>query len=553
MMLRELRHLAVVACTCAVVSAQGATFEELQLRVSSLRPNGEVIVDRGKRDAVMVGDRIVLTPRNGQTLQGRVTEVDERTALVALDDPAAVVAIGTRGTVTIPRSRRAAAPEAQPQQPVPTLPPTPADPRKPVAEEEWKPGMPLLGTTRPPRPEERPSSMHGRLYGAASIVRTLDSFDQSFLDTGVDVELDNLGGDGGTVRFHGEFNWSTETSERTGTDLRLFELSYERGGTRFQPWRWQVGRFLHRDMPEFGMLDGVEVGYRREGSSRIGASFGWLPELDEDLESFADMQIAAWYVWNQDVAERVQLALGYQKSWHRLDADRDLVVVRGRYLPLEGWDLSSTAWLDFYTSGDDLKDESFEITRANVFVARRWEQRAGLEAFYDHEEYPEMLRRELPQQIQPLTLIGAHQDRVSLHAWVMGGTTRWFTRLSGWVDEEREGGAAELGMQLEGLLQAKARTTLALFDVQGLTNTVLGGRIEHGANHGWGRLDMLYELGFVHHEGFPNDRDDLLQHRVAALGTRSFASSWDATFWVDATLWDDDLSFGLGIHVQKLF
>jgi hypothetical protein len=553
-MIRELhRPWAVALATCAVAAAQENVFEEVALRVSSLRPNGACIVDRGNRDQVQAGDRVIFAPRNGPVVQGRVAEVDERTALVELADPAAVVPIGTRGHVLVPKARRAAAQPAPAQQP--TQPsPTATDPSAPPAEEEWRPGMPLLGTTRPPRPVERPATMRGRFYGGANVVRTLGSWSQSYLDTGVDVELDNLRGDGGTLRVHGEFNWSKETSENTGADLRLFELSYERGGTRFQPWRWQVGRFLQRDMPEFGVLDGIEVGYRREGSARFGASFGYLPELDEDMESFADLQLAAWYVWNQDIAERVQVGVGYQKSWHRFELDRDLVLVKARYLPVEGWDLSSTLWIDFYTSGDDLKDETVEVSRANVFASRRWAKRGGVEAFFDHEEYPETRRRELPQTIQPLTLIDAHQDRVSLHAWVdTESGTRWFTRLTGWIDEAREGGAVELGVQIEGLLQPRTRTTLALFDVQGLTNTVFGARIEHGGTHDWGRLDLLYELGFVHHEGFPADSDDLLQHRVGALATTGVGAGWDATFFADGTLWDDELSLGIGIYLQKLF
>jgi hypothetical protein len=259
-------------------------------------------------------------------------------------------------------------------------------------------------------------------------------------------------------------------------------------------------------------------------------------------------------VWNQDVAERVQVRLGYQKSWHRLEADRDLVVVAARYLPLTGWMLSTTLWIDFYSARDDLKDESVEVTRANAFASRRWEKRGGVELLFDHEEYPEMLRRELPQSILPATLIDAHQDRLSLHAWIHSGDdTRWFARLTGWADEQREGGAAELGVAAEGMLQRGARTVLALYDSHGLTSTVVGGRVEHGGGYSWGRLDLLYELGFVHHEGFPDDRDDLLQHRLGTLATTALGSGWDTTFFADATLWDDEVSFGLGIHVQKLF
>lgn len=545
------RHVCVFFAATAVVVAQEGEFEQLQLRVSSLRPNGACVVDRGKRDLVEVGDRVVLEPRNGPPLQGTVVEVGDRTAVVELADRSAVATVGTRGHLLVPKSRQAQVPPP-PQVPVP-LPQEPA-PQSPPGEEEWKPGMPLLGTTRPPRPDERPLSYSGRLYTTASLVHTLDTWTNSYLRSGADVQVDNVDGAGGTVRLHGDFDWLTETTEQTGTDIRLYDFSYERGGTRFDAWRWQVGRFQHRDMPEFGLLDGIEVGYRKESGDRFGASFGYLPELDEDLESFADLQIAAWYVWNQDVAERVTFAIGYQKSWHRLDVDRDLVVAKMRYLPLEGWDTWGSVWIDFYNDSDNLKNETLEITRANFFVNRRWEKEGGLELMYDHEEYPETLRRELPQTIQVNTLIAAHVDRVSLLGYVHASDeTRWFTRLTGWIDEEREGGAAEIGIEYAGATKERTRTAFALFDVQGLTSTMLGGRIEYGGTWSFGRLDMLYELGFVHHEGFPDDRDDLLQHRLAGIWTTGLGAGWDASFGVDGTLWDEELSIGVSTYLQRLF
>ena len=42
-----------------------------------------------------------------------------------------------------------------------------------------------------------------------------------------------------------------------------------------------------------------------------------------------------------DERERFTLTGGYQKTWHRWDADRDLIVAKARYLPHDGWDVSS--------------------------------------------------------------------------------------------------------------------------------------------------------------------------------------------------------------------
>jgi hypothetical protein len=540
-----LRLLGPCLCIAAAV-AQDDAFNKLPLRISSVRPNGACIVDRGRRDLVQIGDRVVLEPRNGKAVLGSVVEVEDRTSRIDVVDRAAVLPIGTKGYLLLPKGRRA--PAAAPAAP-PVPPPAPAAPK----EEEWRPGMPLLGTSRPPRPSERPSSAHGRYYADGHLVRTLDSWKHSYLNTGADVEIDNLGGGGGTLRFHGEFDWNTEFSGETGTDLRLHDLSYVHGGSRFEPLRWQVGRFLPLDMPEFGLLDGIEIGYRREGGHRFGGSVGYLPLLDEDMESFADLQVAAWYVWNGDPEERVSFGIGYQKTWHRLAIDRDLVVAKFRYLPLEGWDVAGSVWVDFYHGSDALKDDEFGITRANLFTSRRW-QEGGIELAYDHEEYPELLRNELLPTILPLTISEAHQDRVSLHAWSQQGEgTRWHVRLTGWVDEEREGGAFEFGVEIPGLLQKDTRTGFALFDVQGLTSTVVGARIEHGGTFCFGRLDALYELGFVHHEGFPEDRNDLIQNRLGVVVSSDLGNGWDSMISIDGTLWDKELSYGVGLYLQLHF
>jgi len=539
---------------CAPAVAQGTGVEQVPLRVATARPNGQCIIDRGKRDKVQVNDRVVLSPRGGQTLPGRVVQVENRTALVQLLDPKAKVVAGVRGFVLLPKSRVATKPKPQPKrQPKPQQPQQPK-PGEETAENEWRPGMPLLGRHRAPRPNERPSQVRGRLYGSGNAVRTLESFSQSYLSAGADVDINNVAGRGGRVRFHGEYFRSKEVSGEVGNDLRIYEVSYEEGGTRFDPMRWQAGRFLPRDMPEFGLLDGVEVGYRQENGSRFGASLGYLPELDDDMETFADLQIALWYVWSPDVAERVTYAIGYQKSWHRGSKDRDLFVLRTRYLPLSGWDVSSSIWIDIYDNDDVLKDENFEFTRANVFAARRWEREGGMEFFYDHEEYPDLLRNDNPQILLPQTLIGAHVDRVSSHLWFESDAgTRGFTRLTGWVDEEVEGGAVEFGGEWSNLLASQSRTSLALFHIDAPTNNVTGVRVQHGGSHSYGRLDLLYELGFAHFDNQPSDIAELLQHRVGVLVSTDFGRGWDATFSVDTTLWDEELSFAVGIYLQRLF
>jgi hypothetical protein len=305
-------------------------------------------------------------------------------------------------------------------------------------------------------------------------------------------------------------------------------------------------------MPEFGLLDGLAWSHRGEDGLRFGASVGYLPELDEDLESFADLQVAAWVLGSDSLAERLTWGLGAQKTWHRGQDDRDLLVAKVRRVEPGGWDLAATTWIDFYL-GNEQKD-GIGLSRARAHAARRWDDGAGLVVAYDHEEYPDQLRRELPQTLLPATVLDAHQDRLSLHAYTTSEQgTRWTTRASGYVDEEHGGGSLELGCSVPDLLGRDARTGLTMFGLHGASKSLFGLRLDHGGPLAGGRFDLLGEVSFVHHEGFPNDRDDLLQYRLGGLWTAALADRWSLSLHGDATLWDDEFSLAAGFYLQHTF
>ncbi|MCA8948739.1 MAG: hypothetical protein KDE27_04510 [Planctomycetes bacterium] len=545
--------------------AQDGVFEKVALRVAAVRPNGEVTIDRGVRDLVRAGDKVVLLPRDGGVIHGTVTAVEARTAIVELLDHNATVLPGVRGEVLVPRARRAAqrVTPAETPTPVPDEPPgdVPAgespsatdEPRRAPNDDGWRTGMPLLAGSRPLRPSERAARITGRAYTTADLTHTLDTFTHSFARLGTDFEVENPSGHGGTLRVHTELSYLTETNQQTGADLRFYEVSYAHGGTRYEPMRWQVGRFLQNDMPEFGILDGGEWGYRLEDGQRFGASFGFLPELDEDMTTGKDLQLAAWWLWPDTIAERLTVGLGYQKTWHNLSPDRDLVVAKVRYLPLDGWDLAATTWVDVYYGGDQ-KGDGIGLTRARAHASRRWDDGSGLEFVYDHEEYVDQRRQELPQRIAPATLLDAHQDRLQMHAYLeTDGGSRWFTRVTGWSDEENTGGTAELGVLADDLLLKGARSGVAGFLVQGPSSSLLGARIDHGGKLAGGRLDAIAEVALVHHDGFPSDSDDLIQYRLAGYWSTDVGSNWYLITYGDGTLWDKEFSFAAGLYLQRTF
>ena len=95
-----------VLALLAAAPAQDEKFTRLALRALATRPTGDVVVDRGGRDLLMAGDKVVLLPRNGTILHGAVHAVQDRDAVVRLVDRNAVVTPGTKGEVLVPRNRR---------------------------------------------------------------------------------------------------------------------------------------------------------------------------------------------------------------------------------------------------------------------------------------------------------------------------------------------------------------------------------------------------------------------------------------------------------------
>src|SRR5690606_8785560 len=118
------------------------------------------------------------------------------------------------------------------------------------------------------------------------------------------------------------------------------------------------------------------------------------PELDDDLESLADLQVAAFARWSPDLTEQLVLGAGVQKTWHRGEADRDLVIARIDWVPPEGLEVHGSLWFDVYDGDDALKNETIALTRGHAFVGQRYGVQRGYHLTWFHEEYPQTLRQD---------------------------------------------------------------------------------------------------------------------------------------------------------------
>ena len=531
--------------------AQVAGFEELDLRVTSLGPAaGSVVIDRGSRDGVALGDLVRFNPREGWTFVGNVVELDERSARVELRDPSVSLPVGTRGQVRI----RARAVEAPPSEPAPQVP---EHPPWESPQEPWPVNRPLLSQVRTLRPEQRPMRITGRAYAIADQYLGSGGRADSFFRGGVALWAENPFGRGGTLEFDAEQAYRyarvPDPDGENATAPRLDRFSYAWGGSRFESDRQEAGRFLQFGVPEFGVLDGYEWGRRLESGHRFGGSIGFMPEPDADYESGHDFQISGYYQWVADTRELFSATAGFQHSWHHGTNDRDLLVGKLQYLPPEGWNFHSTAWVDLYTSGDQAKGSGAEVTQAYVSGGHAWEGGNSIHVSYSHMAFPEIDREEfLPVLAEQLA--DDHSDRVALSGWRrVSRSKRMHASLGAWIDEDEAGGDAELGLELEDWLQERSRTDATLFSTLGEFSTVHGARFTYGRYLGAGRWDAMYEVGFHEQAGFTEAVDDVLQHRLR--GSREFhsASGWDLSVYAEGRFWEDEGSAILGLYLQRSF
>lgn len=533
-----------------------AEHEIVELRITHVR-GASVVVDRGAADLVRVGDRVFFRPRDGSLHGGIVSQVEERTAVVDLQGSTFPAAPGVRGFVRIPSARSAAA--STPRRKARATP-TGDKPRSQWSnpDEEYEQGQPLLARVRPLRPDERPTSYSGRWYTTLDQIRsTEDDRTDAFYRLGGSLRVDNLTGSGDRLSFDGELNYRNtdvpDDDDQNARRFRLDRLSYSWGGTRFEPQRVEFGRFLHHGMPEFGVLDGAEWSTRTDSGDRFGVALGFLPEPDLNYETGSDFAFSAFYRWTFDASEQLSAAAGFQKSWHNTDADRDLAVLNFNYLPDNGWNFFSTAWVDIYTGSDNLKDEGPELTQALVNLTHSWSPTRAVGVRVSHVAFPQIERQEFIAP-QPLDFADAHVDRVSVFGRT-ALTSTWRVRLEAgmWSDEEDSGGDVEFGQEFDHFLFDGSVVGVSAFAVNGQFSDSIGARSylrSWGPSGGW---SLEYELANNDLVGFTSQNDDLPQHRARAQWDYLSRNAWSLRLHLDVQLWDDESSAIAGLHINRSF
>ncbi len=278
--------------------------ERRQARVTATS-GGSVYLNIGRDAGLRPGDEVTFFPPNDGIVNGTVQSLSATSARCTILSGQNNVDIGTRAEVLLPTDRLSLEQERAEPRPrsLPEHPPWTATP------ENWDENQPLLAAPAYARPaSERDLQLHGRMF--ASYMHTLNQLDfqnqYSLGRVGTSMWMENPFRRGGGLHIDGELNRRGAFLDDQPDDLygpgRLDRISYYWGGSETQPLRFEMGRFLSSEFPEFGVLDGTELVYRTASGNRIGASVGLLPQPFPNLG--CDRRPARRYILSMGVRPR---------------------------------------------------------------------------------------------------------------------------------------------------------------------------------------------------------------------------------------------------------
>ncbi len=508
-----------------------------------------VFLGRGSEAGIEIGDEVELVnPERQRTIAGRVRAVTANTCRVQLETSTSGLSVGDRGDVLISDVRSLTEQEAAGAREHPPWEHPPL---------ELDPSVPLLAETQR-FPGDSDVEVDGRVFTNYFYNEESQYGDRSYQSstTGVDMRLVNPYRKGGTLDVRVDFasrRAGYATSEDVDdTYLRVERLSYAWGGFRGQAVRGEVGRFLQHEFPEFGVLDGVELGHGLASGSRIGASVGHMPIHDDRLTNGEDIQAAVFYRYVSGDKEKLTLGTGYQKTWHAGKEDRDLIVSTAEYHPRPRIFLYGGAWIDYYTSRDDAKSEGLELTRLQLNGSYRWDAGHGIGLLATHNRWPEMLRNEYA----PITAIQTADmevTRVGINGWYRPmQKMRIYGRVDRWEDSEDDGNNGELTVSLRDVLYQQGEISAGVYSTTGSYVDTTGFRVSANRRLGRGLLDLRWiSSDFEQHDSLREWGD--MNHQMVRLGYNTrIGEAWDMSVYAEDRYGDQD-SLSVGFYLQRRF
>jgi hypothetical protein len=365
--------------------------------------------------------------------------------------------------------------------------------------ENWDQNQPLLGSALSLKASERDGRIFGRTFAQFVYSRSQSQLTNqyAFGRLGTEITIENPFKAGGGLFFDGEFSTRANRLEDEDTETehrpRLDRLSYYWGGDSANPLRVEVGRLLHHELQELGLIDGFELGYRTQIGHRFGLSFGYLPERTSEMRTGKDLQASLFYRFVSNDAEDFVLGLGYQKTWHEGQADRDLLIGNVQIRPVESLTFNSTTWIDHYRSDDEFKDRSFEVTQFNISGNYQFIKGHGVGLFVTEIRNPQLQRFDY----STLTLQQSLKSRVTrsgVYSWhEFSRHLRLDARADWWKDTFNTGNSFEFRVTVRDWLYDRGEISVAVYTTNGRFSKGPGFRFTARKNFSIGSASLSYD------------------------------------------------------------
>lgn len=516
--------------------AQQAPVRRVSVSVTSIN-NNVVSLDRGRQSGIEVGDRVRLFPAAAPIVEASVLSVRENACRVQLTVGSAGIDPGTTGEVLV-------ATNSEYDAPLPwTAPAEDFDSAKPL----------LIG--RASSAEERAPRSRARVFFQSewSKIEGSESADYLFGSLGVDLAYENPFGNGGRLHFNADV-FSRTANLDLGFDvddsrLRFDRFSYAWGGTRERANRWQVGRFLHYEFPELGVIDGVEYAHRLDSGSRVGGSVGYQPQTLEDFRTTNDLQASVFYRHISGKDGELALGASYQKTWHEGEADRDLVLATLDYHPSRNWTIWGTSWVDVYGSDAVNKDSGPELTQLIGGVTWTDPRGHGATVSLTDTRWPELLR-DLYVSVDPNLLANGHVKRIRAQGWTpLNEYFRLRASVDHWTDQDDSGSGGELFLGARDLLWKRGELSAAVYLREGKFEDLVGVRLTAFKNTDFGSFRGTVDNATSDGTNFGGDVSEG-QLRLRGSWDRNIGLNWYLSLYVQTVSIENVDTSALGFHLQ---
>ena len=422
--------------------------------------------------------------------------------------------------------------------------------------EEWTQSAPLLAPAHGVAPEERPRRFQGMVE--TSVDWSQDSSDGSkreFLSStvGLSGRLENPFHHGGELGFDAEYFARASdlgAEDERESRLRVDRLSYAWGGVRSENDRGEVGRFLQREFPELGFLDGMEYVHRTRKGSSFGGSAGFMPEPDDFFRTGNDFQASLSGRWVSDVEHRYAFGAAYQKTWHEGVADRDLVAAQMELHPSVATAVHGSALVDLYTSGDDLKGAGPELTQLFLDASHRTSGGHGFGLFASRFRFPQLLRDEF-DDVTAEEIASAVNDRAGADGWIaLNATTQLYGRYERWSDQDDSGGSARARVTWCEALGPGGPVLVESYTSTGKFTHAIGVRTSARKRLGAGSLGLSWDATRFTQEDVD---EELLQHALRADLDLDLGRRWFLALYAETRFGDEQDALALGFMLQRSF